>query len=46
MSEPNSQFEYCGGSDANCFVPVCAFVTSKIITNVYWEGQEVSGDGR
>jgi hypothetical protein len=35
MSEGGSQFVYCGGADANCFVPVCPIVTSKIITNVY-----------
>jgi hypothetical protein len=35
MLELGSQFVYCGGMDANCFVPVCAVVTSKRITNVY-----------
>ena len=33
--EPGSQFVYCRGSDANCFISVCAIVTSKSITNVY-----------
>jgi hypothetical protein len=35
MSESGSQFVYGGGSDANCFVPVCSVVTSKSIINVY-----------
>jgi hypothetical protein len=37
MSEPGSEFLYCGGLDVNCFVSVCAVVrvTSKSTTNVY-----------
>jgi hypothetical protein len=29
MSKFGSQFVYCGGYDANCFVPVCPVVTNK-----------------
>jgi hypothetical protein len=35
MSEGGSQFVYCGGANANFFVPVCPIVASKSITNVY-----------
>jgi hypothetical protein len=46
MSGSDSQFVYGGGLGANCFVLVCLVVTSKTIINVFWEGHEVSGDGR
>jgi hypothetical protein len=29
MSEPGSEFLYCGGLDANCFISVCAVATRK-----------------
>jgi hypothetical protein len=35
MSESGSQFVYGGGPGVNCFVPMCSFVTSKRIINVY-----------
>jgi hypothetical protein len=46
MSESGSQFVYGRGPGANSFIPVCSIDTNKSIVNVYYEGCEVSGDGR